>query len=735
MFFFRKVALVFTLTFCLLAAATAQDLSVTGQWSGVMTWPTANSGWVPTHAMLLTDGRVLYAGSYGDGLTPHIFDPANNSVVAVAKPTYNLFCMGHTHLADGRVFTAGGHIDDYEGYPHASIYDVQANTWTNVPDMNAGRWYPTNTSLANGDVLVVSGTIHGPASSQVYNEVPQVYQVATNSWRTLSSATLHLQLYPFMFLAPNGKVFLAGWNPDTKYLDTTGTGAWTAVASSIHGWRNYGAAVMYDAGKVMLIGGDGDTSSRTVTATAETIDLSAATPAWRSLASMHYARRQLNATLLPDGTVLVTGGSSASGFDSASGAVYPAELLNPANNTWTVMASMAKYRGYHSFAILLPDGRVLSAGGQVNASGTANGANAEIYSPPYLFKGARPAITSAPASVVYGQTALIGTADTIARATWIRLSSVTHAYNQEQRFLNLGFTAASGGVNVTFPSSSNLSPPGYYMLFLLNSAGVPSVAKIMQLGGSNAPPPATGTISGAVTNSANAAVISGATVSYSGGSATTDSTGHYTLSNVSVGTYTVTTAASGFNSSSQSVTVTQNATSTANFALAASTTTTGSVAGKITNISTGGALSGATVSWSGGSTTTDTSGNYRLANVTTGTRAITAFRTGYLARTVNVTVNSGATTTANIAIATAGKLAGKVVTSTGAALSGVTVKLIGGKVSTTVTLTTNSTGNYSSPWIAVGSYTITISKTGHTTQSKTATVSTGATTTVNFTMQ
>jgi hypothetical protein len=306
----------------------AQTASTVGQWSSVMTWPTAKLGWVPTHAILLPNGKVLYAGSYGDGLTPHIFDPATGSVTLAAAPSFNIFCMGHTHLADGRVFIAGGHIDDYEGYAHASIYNPGTNTWTNTPDMNAGRWYPTTTSLANGDVLTISGTIHGPASNQIYNEVPQVYQASTNSWRTLSSAVYHVQLYPFMFLAPNGKVFLAGWNPDSRYLDTAGTGAWTRVASSLHGWRNYGSAVMYDAGKVMLIGGDGD-GSRTVTNTTEVIDLNAATPAWQYAAPMHYPRRQHNSTLLPDGTVLVTGGSKAQGFDVASGAVYPASLPAP----------------------------------------------------------------------------------------------------------------------------------------------------------------------------------------------------------------------------------------------------------------------------------------------------------------------------------------------------------------------------------------------------------------------
>src|SRR5262249_1126516 len=158
-------------------------------------------------------------------------------------------------------------------------------------------------------------------------------------------------------------------------------------------------------------------------------------------------------------------------------------------------------------------------------------------------------ITSAPASVSYGQTTLIGTSDTIAKVSWIRLSAVTHAYNQDQRFLPLSFTAGSGGVNVTFPANANISPPGYYMLFLLNSAGVPSVAKIINIGGSTPPPPpppGSGTITGKVTNISTGAVVSGATVSYSGGSTTSNTSGIYTLSSVAAGTYKVTAARTGY---------------------------------------------------------------------------------------------------------------------------------------------------------------------------------------------
>ena len=200
---------------------------------------------------------------------------------------------------------------------------------------------------------------------------------------------------------------------------------------------------------------------------------------------MNNARRQLNATLLPDGKVLATGGSSGAGFDNSSAPVYAAEMWDPATEQWIAMASNTKYHGYHSNALLLPDGRILTTGGDDQP-------NAEIYSPPYLFKGARPAITSAPASVTYGQTFFVQTANaaSIAKVTWIRLPSVTHAFDMNQRINRLSFSQAAGGLNVTAPSNANLCPPGHYMLFILDGNGVPSIAKIIQISAVSPPPPA-----------------------------------------------------------------------------------------------------------------------------------------------------------------------------------------------------------------------------------------------------
>ena len=271
------------------------------------------------------------------------------------------------------------------------------------------------------------------------NLLPQVWQTATAGWRDLTNAQLQLPFYPFTFLAPNGRVFVAGPSQTTRYLDTSGSGAWSVVGANRFGTRTWGTAVMYEPGRVLLVGGSQcipySTNCPSVTETAEVIDLNSSTPAWRYVASMAHPRKQLNVTLLPDGRVLATGGSrGAVGYDDDTNPVYAAEVWDPATETWTTWASSTVYRGYHSTALLLPDGRVLQAGG--NKPGTTS---AEVFSPPYLFQGARPTITSSPTSVNHGQTFFVGTpeATSIGKVSLIRLGAVTHSFNMSQRFNQL----------------------------------------------------------------------------------------------------------------------------------------------------------------------------------------------------------------------------------------------------------------------------------------------------------
>ena len=353
------------------------------------------------------------------------------------------------------MFVAGGHIQNDIGLPNASTYNPFTNLWTSTPSMNAGRWYPTVTTLANGDMLVVSGNINPTVGE---NRLPEVFQVGSNTWRDLTNAQISLDLYPRMHLAPNGRVFNSSPSTVTRYLNTSGTGAWTAVANrSVDVHRDYGSSVLYDNGKVLVMGG-----ADPPTKTAEVIDLNASTPAWRSVAPMAFARRQLNATLLPDGKVLVTGGTSGPGFNNTNTPVFPAEMWDPVTETWMTMASAQIRRLYHSTVVLLPDGRLLSTGG--------NGfPQTEVYEPPYLFKGARPTINAAPTAVSYGQTFFVETPNvaSITQVTWVRLSSVTHGFNMNQRMNHLSFSRVASGLNVDAPSNANLTPPGHYMLFIL----------------------------------------------------------------------------------------------------------------------------------------------------------------------------------------------------------------------------------------------------------------------------
>src|SRR5262245_31456896 len=440
--------------------------STVGRWSSSPALP-----WFPTGAHMLPTGKVLVYPGDPDGNPPGIqastqrlWDPANGTTTAIPNAGYDVFCSGHAFLADGRLFIAGGHVLNGIGESKATTYDPFANAWFPLSQMNAGRWYPTATTLANGDMLVVSGQD---------NALPQVFQVASGTWRNLTNAVLSQDLYPRMHLH-NGTVFNSGPTDVTRRLNTSGTGAWSFVANRNSGYTPYGTAVQYDTGKILEVGGGDPPTNQ-----AMVIDLNAGSPAWRSVASLAVARRQVNSTILPDGKVLVTGGTSGPGFNNTTTPVFAAEMWDPATETWSTMDSAHVARLYHSVALLLPDGRVFSSGGNAHPE-------VEIYEPPYLFNPdgtlrTRPTITSAPTSVSYGQTFFVQTANAsaITNVNWIRLSSVTHAFNQNQRINRLSFTATTDGLNVTAPAN-NVAPPGHYMLFILNANGVPSIAKIVQ---------------------------------------------------------------------------------------------------------------------------------------------------------------------------------------------------------------------------------------------------------------
>jgi galactose oxidase len=483
-----------------------QDSKVSGQWSAVFELPN-----VAIHAHILPTGKVLMWGRRdhpADSLdvhecTPFVWDPATEGVSSTPQPKLadgqakvNLFCSGHVFLPDGRLLVIGGHQADGEGLDQASIYDPIANAWSATATMNAGRWYPTAVALPDGSVLASSGNFRSAQGQSVNNNIQQIW--SNGAWHSIVDFG-GLPLYPRMHVIADGRVFMSGHLAQTYFLDTSGQGMWMPLSNGVRAslQRDYAPSVMYDVGKIIFIGGGNNPGTGAPTNAVEVIDLNAPAPLWQFTGSMKFPRRQHNAAILPNGTVLVTGGTRGGGGpnngfnDLAQGQpVHTSELWDLATGQWTQLADEDIDRCYHATTVLLPDGRVLSAGGgEYRPDNVHDNApkdshrDAQIFSPPYLFKGPRPVIASAPGSVTYGENFAVelSAGNDIAMASWIRLPSVTHSFDQNQRINFLTFKSSGQTITITAPPTTNLCPPGHYMLFLLNKAGVPSIAEIIKI--------------------------------------------------------------------------------------------------------------------------------------------------------------------------------------------------------------------------------------------------------------
>ncbi|GAA0939259.1 galactose oxidase-like domain-containing protein [Nonomuraea longicatena] len=489
--------------------------ATTGAWSDPI-----ETGIVGIHSTVLPNGKVLWFAFQND--SDHhghslVFDPATNKVEPTSAPG-NLFCSGHTLTPDGRVWVAGGHMADVNS---SHTFNPVGNTWTKHgslgPGSTSGRWYPTNTVLPNGQVFTISGTHGGGgpanATGSNINNTWQVFNPATNTVSAGTPVTVApfstdgfgpVDLYPFVYVVPSGpqagKVMVHA-RQTTRFLNVT-TNSWSGpIATRSSHSRTYpaqGTSVMLTLSpsdgfraRVLVMGGAGtplglDTPAHNGV---ELLDLGTAAPSWRNVAPMKEPRVMPDSVILPNGEIFVVGGSRTGKADLGDQPVLAPEIYDPAADTWTRAAPMRVPRLYHSTAVLLPDARVLVAGrdGLFNAMPYKWPENrAEIYSPPYLFAGTRPVITSAPSSVAYGATFTAGVGavpgTSISRAVLIKLGSATHGFDMGQRAIQLPIVGtAAGGVSLQAPPNSTVAPPGHYMLFVSSAAGVPSVAKIVKL--------------------------------------------------------------------------------------------------------------------------------------------------------------------------------------------------------------------------------------------------------------
>ncbi|MCW1840415.1 galactose oxidase-like domain-containing protein [Prosthecomicrobium hirschii] len=508
--------------------ATAPTL---GLWSPVKGWPL-----VGLHAALMPSGVVMTYGSPTgagpqDGRTFDLWDPAKGLDDPAAHYTLpnaqsiDSFCSAASLLTSGSMLITGGSSTVSGLSPLAStIFNPRTNTPTALAaTLKYPRWYGTMITLQDGRVVVVGGgkpyvtdaykDVAGSLSRNDVSMIPEIYTPGAG-WSALGGAAsqdaagpdLNRWWYPRLWVAPNGKVF--GLSAEKMWsLDVSGAGKTTTLGTFKSGYDNTtkpnvgptSTAVMFDIGRILQVGGNGAANGAPTasSAAASIIDIRGAKPVVAETAAMANPRQWANSTVLPNGRVLVTGGTRF-GDNAGTDAVYGAEIWDPATGRWTAGASASVYRGYHSAAILLPNGSILSTGGGL--PGPARNFNAEIYYPPYLFTtvngtatlAPRPSIKSLNASgFAYGaqMTITLDDASRIARVALIGLSSTTHSFNTGQRFIPVSFRQSGTKVTVSLPAQAHVAPPGYYMFFLSDQAGVPSQGRIVALGGSTATPP------------------------------------------------------------------------------------------------------------------------------------------------------------------------------------------------------------------------------------------------------
>lgn len=501
-----------------LAAASTAPTSTVGQWSAPVSVPVAG-----ITSVLLNTGNVLFwsydptqylnPSSSNNGLA-YVWNPASQTGHSINPPS-NIWCGGQTILADGRVYSAGGNLrypdpnapagtQNWEGALTEYTFNPGTEAWIQQPLMSVGRWYPTTTQLADNTVVISSG-LDQTGSGNVTQVIEQFTPSSDiNGVGSIADVTTHdpTGLYPFQYLTAAGQLSQIGPSSNNTFMVTPGTWAWSAVPNMNVSHFGYGNGIIATDASVtpatQIIAIAGGENGTTAISNNEWFDVNNPSAGWRQFPQWLQVRHNSNTVILPDGTLFTVGGSPDpttygstpcpnNPSTTCPNPIYESELYNkPAYDTtgqWVQVAPNTLRAAYHSTAILLPDATVLLSEDDWDyPSGATH--YVQIYSPPYLFKGGtRPSITSAPAQVTVGQTFSITTSTTkIASAVLVAPAAVTHANDMHQRFIKLksshGNTAK---VNLTVPGSHSIVPPGYYLLFVLDSNGVPSVGKFIKV--------------------------------------------------------------------------------------------------------------------------------------------------------------------------------------------------------------------------------------------------------------
>jgi len=486
------------------SGAATQTWQVTSAWDvGIWSDP-VSLPLVPVGAAALNNNKIMFWASWdaftftqnSNGWTQTaLFDIATNTAteVQVSNTGHDMFCPGTAMLADGRVLVNGG-----DTAAATSIYDPVANSWSTGSLMNIPRAYNGDAVLDSGKVFTIGGSWNGGLGGKE----GELWNPSGGGWATLPGApadpmtapdpagVFRGDSHPWLFNTGGGVVFQAGPSVQMNWFNTNGSGSFTSAGN--RGTDTYsmnGSAVMYGIKKILKLGGAPAYQDANAVTSAYTININSGVVVTQT-GSLTYARAFQNSVVLPDGRVFVAGGQSYPVPFSDAQSILAGEMWSPATGSFSTMAAASTPRNYHSVALLLQDGRVLSGGGGLCGDPCDNNhPNFEYYSPGYLFdpSGApavRPVIVSAPGTAGYNTHIQVTTSDTsVTSFVLIRMGAATHGVDNDQRRIPLSISGQSGtSYTVTTPANSGIGTPGYYMLFALNGAGVPSVAAIIRIG-------------------------------------------------------------------------------------------------------------------------------------------------------------------------------------------------------------------------------------------------------------
>jgi Domain of unknown function (DUF1929) len=461
-----------------------------GLFGAPVTWPI-----IAIHMLLMPDGRVINYGTdtqahqgaelIYDVWTPSLGTGSNAHLLLPNTTTTDIFCSAQAMMwTSGNVLITGGDLT-ISGTRNFSNNNVElftpgSNALTQLSAMQYPRWYPTIVPMPNGEMLVLGGR----TAPNMAATVPEVFN-PTTGWRTLTGAASTLAFgnaglhwyYPRGMLDGGGNVFLI--TPEGKMWTVTTAGAGTVT-------RLLGLAAVANHELPTLMYAPNQILSVRSGPAPQMINIAGKKPVVTNVPGISQTRYWASGTVMADGRVVITGGSLVA--NQLQGVALAAEIWDPATGAWSFGASATIPRLYHSNGLLLPDGSVITAGG--GAPGPVKNLNAEIYFPSYLYDSSgqpavRPTFTIAQSVVSVGGTitGTVGAADTISRITFVRTGSATHSTNLDQRLVSLPFTQTGQAISATLPSGALTLPPGYYMIFAFNSAGVPAIASIVLLHG------------------------------------------------------------------------------------------------------------------------------------------------------------------------------------------------------------------------------------------------------------